>query len=295
MKTLLKHCLSKKGAPVALTSIQVKSGTATITDADFWLSFPLDKPDGFYPITEARADIWKPAQDLKFPIIKIPNKPTIEVPVSISDLTWTSSAMSNEKARYYLNGVLFDNAGMAATNGHILKHVAQPFAGGEKLSAILPDYAVKIIIDAAKEDKVSDVLIKFIGSIATIEIGKYSLITKLIDGTYPHYQRAIPDDLLNKTAFNSRDFKPLLKKASVLDKKLKSVMISGSLCFPDSMPAESVMISGAWKTPYMFNCQLLVDSDIIGEVYYSLDDTGPVKITSANRVCVVMPQRQIRR
>lgn len=291
MKTLLKHCTTKSVYQV-LKNVYVKDGIAAISDYDFILSCAIDKPDGFYPIREVNADIWKPAQDLEFPIIKIPNKLAIEAPVSISDLTWISSAMSNEKVRYYLNGVYFDNAGMAATDGHILKHVAQPFAGGEKLSAILPDYAVKIIIDAAKEDKVSDVLIKFIGSIATIEIGKYSLITKLIDGTYPHYQRAIPDDLLNKTAFNSRDFKPLLKKASALDKDLKSVMISGSLCFPETMPTESVMISGYWKTPYMFNCQLLVDSDIIGEVYYSLDDTRPAKITNANRVCVVMPQKK---
>jgi len=291
MKTLLKHCPSKSVYQV-LTNVYVKDGIASISDCDFILSCAIDKQDGFYPITEARADIWKPAQDLEFPIIKIPNKLAIDAPVSISDLTWISSAMSNKKVRYYLNGVYFDNAGMAATDGHILKHVAQPFAGGEKLSAILPDYAVKIIIDAAKEEKVSNVSIKFLGSFASIEIGKYSLITKLIDGTYPPYKLVIPDDLLNKTAFNSGDFKPLLKKASALDKDLKSVMISGSLCFPEAMPAESVMISGYWKTPYMFNCQLLVDSDIIGEVYYSLDDTRPAKITNANRVCVVTPQKK---
>lgn len=291
MKTLLRHCQTKSVLPV-LTSIYVKDGIAAISDCDFILSCAIDKPDGFYPVREVKADIWNRSEDLEFPIIAIPDVPSVDISVSVSDLSWISSAMSTEDVRYYLRGIYFDSEGLTATDGMILKHVNLPSL---PISAILPDYAVKIIIDAAKEEKVSDVLIKFLGSVATVGIGKYSLTTKLIDGTYPPYEKVIPTDLLNKTAFNSEEFKPLLKKASALDKKLKSVMISGSLCFPEAMPAESVMISGYWKTPYMFNCQLLMDSDIIGEVYYSLDDTGPVKITSENRVCVVMPQRQIRR
>ena len=288
MKTLLKHCLTKSVYQV-LTNVYVKDGIASISDCDFILSCAIDKKDGFYPIREVKADIWKPAEDLEFPIITIPDVPSIDVSVFVSDLSWIYSAMCTEEARYYLRGIYFDSEGLTATDGRILKHIKLPSL---PISAILPEFAVKIIIDAAKEEKVSNVSIKFLGSFASIEIGKYSLITKLIDGTYPPYKLVIPDDLLNKTAFNSGDFKPLLKKASALDKDLKSVMISGSLCFPEAMPAESVMISGYWKTPYMFNCQLLVDSDIIGEVYYSLDDTRPAKITNANRVCVVMPQKK---
>lgn len=292
MKTLLKHGEAKEGVREIFNTIKIKDGIASITDGDFILSCAIDKPDGFYPVREVKADIWNRSEDLEFPIIAIPDVPSVDISVSVSDLSWISSAMSTEDVRYYLRGIYFDPEGLTATDGMILKHVNLPSL---PISAILPDYAVKIIIDAAKEEKVSDVLIKFLGSVATVGIGKYSLTTKLIDGTYPPYEKVIPTDLLNKTAFNSEEFKPLLKKASALDKKLKSVMISGSLCFPEAMPAESVMISGYWKTPYMFNCQLLMDSDIIGEVYYSLDDTGPVKITSENRVCVVMPQRQIRR
>lgn len=299
MKTLLKHCPrlkhcpSKKGESAALTSIQVKSGTATITDARFWLSFPLDKPDGFYSITEARADIWKPAKglgDLEFPQIEIPNKQPIEVPVSISDLTWISSAMSNEKIRYYLNGVYFDNAGMTATDGHILKHVAQPFAGEEKPSAILPDFAVKIILDAAKEEKVTGISIQFIGPRAIVAIGRYLLRTKLVDGTFPDYTRVIPESTTGLAiAFDSEEIKPLLKKARALDPECQTVIVGQNSCHIHKAPEEAVKLSGSWEMPLAFNCGLLVSADIAGTVNYAME--GMIKITNRNRVCVTMSQR----
>lgn len=292
MKTLLKHCLSKKWEPTALTAIQVKSGTATITDASFWLSIPLDKPDGFYPITEARADIWKPTkglEDLEFPKIEIPNKPAIDIPVSISDLAWVSSAMSTEKVRYYLNGIYFDTAGMTATNGHILKHVAQPFAGEENISAILPSFAVKIILDAAKEEKATGITIQFIGPMAIVAIGRYLLRSKLIDGTFPDYRRVIPENTELATAFNSEEFRPLLKKARALDPEFQTVIVGQNSCHIHKAPEEAVKLSGHWEMPLAFYCGLLVSVDIAGTVNYPTGDK--IKITNRNRVCVIMSQR----
>lgn len=98
-----------------------------------------------------------------------------------------SFAISTEETRYYLNGVYFrggDEAVAVATDGHRLaKHVGPilpPFDG-----IIVPRKTVGLIPKGTVTVSVSSTKIR-------IASGDLVLTSKLIDGTFPDYERVIP-------------------------------------------------------------------------------------------------------
>lgn len=115
-------------------------------------------------------------------------------------------SVSTEETRYYLNGIYFHNYDdgykLASTNGHMLTVCSQP--GEERLPEaargfILPRKAADVMRSLAK----GDVSLAF-GS--TAFVSKFDGITvsgKLIDATYPDYERVIPQDTPGVTTFNA--------------------------------------------------------------------------------------------
>lgn len=113
----------------------------------------------------------------------------------------TRFAISTEETRYYLNGIHFHatrggSAAMlrgVATDGHRLARVEVPLpAGAEKLPpVIVPRKTVgevrKLIEDGAEQVQVgvSPARIQFV-------VGRAVLLSRLIDGTFPDYERVIP-------------------------------------------------------------------------------------------------------
>ncbi len=110
-------------------------------------------------------------------------------------------AASTEETRYYLNGIYLhpsESDGVAtlravATDGHRLARVEMPLPTGAEAmpGIIIPRKAVtelrKLVEDAAAEVRlaVSDAKISF-------HLGPVHLTSKLIDGTFPDYERVIP-------------------------------------------------------------------------------------------------------
>lgn len=97
-------------------------------------------------------------------------------------------AISTEETRYYLNGIFFvgsaDKFTAVATDGHRLsRHVADggcPFHGAivpRKVVGLLPKGAVNVSVSPQKIRIAADDLV---------------LVSKLIDGTFPDYERVIP-------------------------------------------------------------------------------------------------------
>jgi DNA polymerase III subunit beta len=106
--------------------------------------------------------------------------------------------MSTEETRYYLNGIYLHASpgGLAAvaTDGHRLARVIVSSAGGlwQGEGCIVPSAAVKGInkLLAAHRD-MAEVTLRRSRSLFEIEGGSFRLTSKLIDGTFPDYQRAI--------------------------------------------------------------------------------------------------------
>jgi DNA polymerase-3 subunit beta len=100
-----------------------------------------------------------------------------------------SFAISNEETRFYLNGVYFqstegDSSVAVATDGHRLARNFGPalptFAG-----IIVPRKTVSLLPKGEVRVSVSDTKIRIVA-------GDFVLTSKLIDGTFPDYNRVIP-------------------------------------------------------------------------------------------------------
>jgi DNA polymerase-3 subunit beta len=129
----------------------------------------------------------------------------------------TGFAVSQEETRYYLNGVYFHRMGNAlravATDGHRLAMAwndAEP--GSDGMPGIIVPRKTVNLIRRHLEDVEGEADISLSTSKIILRYGKVEIISKLIDGTFPDYERVIPESN-NKTVII--DVKAL---ASVVDR-----------------------------------------------------------------------------
>lgn len=121
-------------------------------------------------------------------------------------------AMSNEATRFYLNGVFFKSDGATATavatDGHrLVSHTAAgipEFAG-----IIMPRKTVGLLPKGAVQIDVSDSLVR-------LTQGSLTIVSKLVDGTFPDYERVIPARNDKLIEFDSGDMKTAAARVSVI-------------------------------------------------------------------------------
>ena len=147
----------------------------------------------------------------------------------------TRFAISSEETRYYLNGIYIHSTESngapvlraVATDGHRLARVEMPLpeGAGQMPSVIVPRKAV-VEIRKLIEDNESDVSISLSESKLCCKIGDTVLTTKLIDGTFPDYERVIPtgnDKLMN---VNCRELAEVVDRvATISTEKSRSVKL----------------------------------------------------------------------
>ena len=110
-------------------------------------------------------------------------------------------AMSTEETRYYLNGIYLhaaksgniDVLRAVATDGHRLARVEMPLPSG---AADIPGIIIprKTVTELRKllEEGDAEVTIELNNSKVRFSLGNLQVTSKLIDGTYPDYERVIP-------------------------------------------------------------------------------------------------------
>jgi DNA polymerase-3 subunit beta len=138
----------------------------------------------------------------------------------------TKFAISTEETRYYLNGIYLhvaeiEGGGKAlravATDGHRLARVEEPLPDGAASmpGVIVPRKTVnelrKLIDEFSGEVEValSDTRIQF-------HAGTVKLTSKLIDGTFPEYERVIPRDNDKVLRVGKRDFADAVGRVSAI-------------------------------------------------------------------------------
>ena len=225
----------------------------------------------------------------------------------------TSFAISNEETRYYLNGIyLHHHEGSlraVATDGHRMSIYDVPCPSGAEVVAgiIVPKKTVAEIaklIDAASAEisvEISDTKIK-------VTAGETVLLSKIIEGQFPDYQRVTPK-ANNKVAAVSRDgLLDALDRVGIMasDKGGKAVKLAfngGTLALSVTAQdhgeaSEELETSDIGETEIGFNVRYLaeeirlVDGDTahiaIGEA------SGPAIIrdpNDASGLMVLMPMR----
>lgn len=170
------------------------------------VSFVLDDSDGNQmKVSSGRSNIklfCLPETD--FPIL---NAGTFDVNFTMASadlrrlISRTGFAVSTEETRYYLNGIFFhtkeEDSGRqvlraVATDGHRLAmcQMDAPEDSGGMPAVIIPRKAVgefDKLLDLGKEAQISVSSQKL-----RLEVGGCVMTTKLIDGTFPDYERVIP-------------------------------------------------------------------------------------------------------
>ncbi|WBU27547.1 DNA polymerase III subunit beta [Rhodopseudomonas palustris] len=112
----------------------------------------------------------------------------------------TEFAISSEETRYYLNGIYLHTHGgdnsqklrAVATDGHRLAQADFPIPDGAKgmRGVIVPRKTVGEIARLFDADE--EIAVSVSSSKIALESGELVLISKLIDGTFPDYNRVVP-------------------------------------------------------------------------------------------------------
>jgi DNA polymerase-3 subunit beta len=228
----------------------------------------------------------------------------------------TRFAMSTEETRYYLNGIYLHQADQegvkvlraVATDGHRLARFEMPLPEGanDMPAVIIPRKAIgelrKLVDDAADtiEISLSDNKVRF-------NFDHIILTSKLIDGTFPDYQRVIPEGNDKIVEVDAKLLTSAVDRVSTIsDGKSRAVKIAmnGKQMTISASSAEAgsateeVEINGDADMEIGFNAKYLLDitSQIEGEgCRLTLADSASPTIIQDNSdpsaLYVLMPLR----
>lgn len=225
-------------------------------------------------------------------------------------------AMSTEETRYYLNGVYLHAAGekdkvlrAVATDGHRLARleIGLPAGAADMPGVIVPrkaTYELRKLI----EDGEGDVNISLSENKIRFAYGNAVLISKLIDGNFPDYERVIPSGNDNMMEVDCKSFREAVDRVSVIaSDKTRAVKLeidSGRLTLSATSAEHgnaSEEIDITYSGPKLeigFNSRYMLDmmANIEGDTAQFLfnDASAPALVRDASDMSslyVIMPMR----
>jgi len=137
----------------------------------------------------------------------------------------TRFAISTEETRYYLNGIYLHAAEgdqgpvlrAVATDGHRLARVEEPIPDG---AAGMPGVIIprKTVAELRKllDEESGDVAIGLSDTRIQFKAGTITLTSKLIDGTFPEYERVIPKDNDKVLRVGKKDFSDAVARVAAI-------------------------------------------------------------------------------
>jgi DNA polymerase-3 subunit beta len=227
----------------------------------------------------------------------------------------TRFAISTEETRYYLNGIYLHEVPAAAalravaTDGHRLAQaqIARPEGAKAMPGVIVPR---KTVLEVVKliEGLDEDVEVALSSSKIRFTAGNLVLTSKLIDGTFPDYERVIPRHNDKTLEVDTATFAAAVDRVSTISmekgRAVKLNIAAGRLILtvnnPDSGSAEEEIPAGYDADPIDigFNSRYLLD--VAGQVrsasmVFSLADAGSPTIVKdpgdEQALYVLMPMR----
>ncbi len=228
-------------------------------------------------------------------------------------------AISTEETRYYLNGIYLHVAKAesgemlraVATDGHRLARVETEVPAGASgmPGVIVPRKTVaeiRKLLDEAGEDveiALSDTRIQF-------TVGTVMLTSKLIDGTFPEYERVIPRDNDKILRVGKKDFADAVARVSAISQErsrpvklsLERHLLTLSAASPDQGTAKEELDDGrvsydagaieiGFQARYLNDITDQIDKDV--EFAFS-DSSAPTvvrDVDSPSALYVLMPMR----
>ena len=229
----------------------------------------------------------------------------------------TQFAISTEETRYYLNGIYFhaiESEGSlklraVATDGHRLARAElEAPSGAEGMPGIIIPRKTVAELQKLVDDPDIAVTIELSDTKIRFTIGSVVLTSKLIDGTFPDYQRVIPSGNDKKLTIDRQSFASAVDRVSTISSErgraVKLTIADGQLTLtvnnPDSGSATDELAADYDSDPIEigFNAKYLLDitAQLSGtEAIFMLADAGSPTLVrdtgDANALYVLMPMR----
>ncbi len=151
----------------------------------------------------------------------------------------TQFSMAAQDVRYYLNGLLLLVEGnelrAVATDGHRLAYASMALEGDADLprqELILPRKTV-LELSRLLADSDEPLQIELTSNQVRFQFGNINLVSKLIDGKFPDYERVIPATLKNFVSLNRTALLQSMVRAAILTNEkfrgVRLVLTPGSL------------------------------------------------------------------
>jgi len=173
-----------------------------------------------------------------FPAIAVEDAElSLDLPSSVlkSMVDKTAFAMAQQDVRYYLNGVMLEIAAdritAVATDGHRLATLVSDVVTGldDEQSARQFIVPAKAVIELKRLLPMQDALVKLELSDRTMRVsfGETIVVSKLVDGRYPEYERVIPAGLPMRALVDKEALRSALHRAAILSsEKYKGVRVT---------------------------------------------------------------------
>lgn len=231
----------------------------------------------------------------------------------------TQFAISNEETRYYLNGIYLhvvntaqgDMLRAVATDGHRMARteMAAPHGSTGMAGIIIPKKTVGEI-QKLLDGTTSEVTVEVSENKIRFTVGSVVLLSKLIEGTFPDYDRVTPKNNDKLMSVDRADLGKMVDRVGTIasDRGGKAVKLSvddgvltASVHNPDHGEATEDMPAAAEfdeKFEIGFNSRYLQDilSEVSGDrVQFKFNDAGSPTLVSApgndTTIFVLMPMR----
>jgi DNA polymerase-3 subunit beta len=139
-------------------------------------------------------------------------------------------AMAQQDIRYYLNGMLLvidkDSLQAVATDGHRLSYASIAVAGNySRQEVILPR---KTVLELSKllDDSDAAVTIDLLANQVRFRFSNIELVSKVVDGKFPDYNRVIPSGHPKQIELSRPDLLQALQRAAILsNEKFRGVRL----------------------------------------------------------------------
>ncbi len=221
-----------------------------------------------------------------FPVF--PKRPDKEKPARADftpeDMRFALAAVPNDPVRYYLNGVCIDtNANaLVGTDGHRLHRAG---LSSSKLNPagrfILPAAACEFLIKHGE----NAITLDLYQNQAWHEAQGFVYVTKLVDGTYPDYQRVIPAN--NNTTLEFPEGVTDLCKIAKLNAKAEKKKIPTIDIGPLYLNADYLLSALSYFEQIPCVRIDIEDKDVLGNL------RSPILIESKRKTAVIMPMKKM--
>ncbi len=223
-------------------------------------------------------------------------------------------AVATDETRPILTGVLLilkeGELKMVATDTHRLAVRASKIEGDGEGTAIIPARAMNELLRLAGDD--DSVIVSLAQGQARFEIGTTTMITRLIEGQFPNYERVIPAGHDRKLTLETGEFVKAVKRAAIVARDNANRVVLETEGSQLALSAESGTVGSAREEievaregddiQIAFNAKYLVDVlNIVETEGVVLELTEPLRPGilrpigdgAGDYLCVLMPMQVI--